>query len=73
MAMLDGNGHAFKGGNSVKMVCLRSEKGFIIEGKNLLPNGKNSFLLEKTPQPWSYESIHEATKCVFLVNKRRKT
>ena len=30
-------------------VCLASEKWSILKGKNLLPVGANSFLLEKTP------------------------
>ena len=36
----------FRGGNSVKMVLPPSEKGSILKGKNLLPEGANSFLLE---------------------------
>ena len=41
------NGYTFKGDNSVKMGCLLSEKSSSLKGKNLLPLGANSFLLEK--------------------------
>ena len=32
-----------------KLFCLPSEKGSTLKGKNLLPLGANSFLLEYTP------------------------
>ena len=34
-----------------KVICLRSEKESTLKGKNLLPKGENSFLLERTPFP----------------------
>ena len=33
----------------IKIIFLPSEKGSTQKGKNLLPNGANSFLLEQTP------------------------
>ena len=47
--MFKGKGYCFKGSNSFKIVFLPSGKGSSIKGKNLLPVGANSFLLEKTP------------------------
>ena len=35
-----------RGGNSVKVFCISSEKGSTLKGKNLLPLGANSSLLE---------------------------
>ena len=40
------NWYIFKGDNSLKFVLLPSEKGSTLKGKNLLPRGANSFLLE---------------------------
>ena len=42
------NGYTFKGGGAifVKSFCLPSEKGSTLKGKNLLPLGAGSFLLE---------------------------
>ena len=40
---------SFKGDNSIKIVLLPSIKGSTLKGKNLLPRGANSFLLEETP------------------------
>ena len=37
---------SFKGGNSVKIVLPPFRKGSTLKGKNLLPLGANSFLLE---------------------------
>ena len=41
-----GDGYIFKGGNSIKTSLLPSENGSTPKGKNLLPLGANSFLLE---------------------------
>ena len=40
------NGYIFKENNFVKIILLSSEKGSTLKGKNLLPLGANSFLLE---------------------------
>ena len=40
------NQYIFMGGNSVKIVCCRFEKESTLKGKNLLPVGANSFLLD---------------------------
>ena len=53
-----------------ELICLRSEKGSILKGKNLLPMGANNFLLEKIPcqkGPGVQESKMEVTKVVSLV------
>ena len=55
---------------TVKIVCLPSEKGSILKGKNLLPQGANSFLLELTPFQKGLgvqETKQELTKTVSLV------
>ena len=41
-----GNGYTLKGGNCQNWFYLSCEKGFSLKGKNLLPLGANSFLLE---------------------------
>ena len=38
----------FRGGYSIKTICLSSEKGSTQKGKNLLPLGANFFLFEQT-------------------------
>ena len=43
------NGYIFKGDQSDKWILLPSEKGPTLKGKNLLPIGANSFLLEEIP------------------------
>ena len=43
-----GGGRCWGGGISVKLFYLPSEKGSAVKGKNLLPLGANSFLLEQT-------------------------
>ena len=55
------------GGNSSSKVCLLSEKGSPLKGKDLLPVGANPFLLEYTPfKQWfcAQECSHEVTKVV---------
>ena len=54
------------GGNSVKNICLLSEKGSILKGKNLLPMTANPFLLGVLHVQQSKQA---AIKIVFLVNK----
>ena len=47
-----------------------SEKGFSLKGKNLLPMGANSFLLEYTPLQKSlavFETKHEVTEVLSLI------
>ena len=45
--LLKGNEYTFWGDTSVKLFC--SGKGSILKGKNLLPLGANSFVLEYIP------------------------
>ena len=55
-----------------KLFCLPSEKGSTLTGKNLLPMGANSFLLEWTPFQKGFgvqESKPKVTKVVSLVEK----
>ena len=59
----------------LKLFCLPSEKRSILKGKNLLPLGANSFLLEKTSSQkclGAQERKQEVTKVVSLVKKRQK-
>ena len=44
-----GSWNTFWGGNSGKIVLSSTKKGSTLKGKNLLPMGANSFLLEWTP------------------------
>ena len=69
---LKGNGYTFRDGNSVKILSPVSEKGSALKGKNLLPLGANSFLLDETlfqKGLGMQESKKEVTKVVFLVKK----
>ena len=53
-----------------KVFCLPSEKGSTLKGKNLLPVGANSFLLELIPFQKGFnllEHKEEVTKVVSLV------
>ena len=43
------NGHTIKVDNSCEIIFLPPENEFTLKGKNLLPLGANSFLLEVTP------------------------
>ena len=59
-----------------KQFYLPSEKGSTLKGKNLLPLGANSFLLEQTPFQKGYgkqESKLEVIKVVSLVKNGRKS
>ena len=58
------------------LFLLLSEKGSTLKGKNLLPLGANSFLLEQTlfqKGTGVPESKQEVTKVVFLVKNSRKS
>ena len=55
-----------------KLLCLSSEKGYILKVKNFLPMGANSFFLEQTPfQKWLgvQECKQEVTKVFSLITK----
>ena len=57
---------------TVKQFCLLLKKGSTLKGKNLLPLGANSFLLEKTPfqkGPGLQESEQKVTKVGSLDGK----
>ena len=45
---LKGNGYSFRDGNSEHSFAPPSEKGCTVKGKNLLPMGANTFLLQYT-------------------------
>ena len=70
------NGYTYTGGNSVKTFCLPSEKGSTQKGKNLLPLGANSFLLELTPIRNGVdvqESKQEVTEIAYLAKNGLKS
>ena len=64
--MVSGKGCNIRGSNSFKLFFASLfEKGAILKGKNKLPFGTHSFLLEQVPfqeAPVVHESNHEATK-----------
>ena len=66
LIIFKGNGYTLKGDNSViDFACF--EKGSTLKGKNLLPVGANSFLLEKIPLQKCLdlqESKQEVTSCL---------
>ena len=43
-----GNGYAFRGDDSIKIIFPLSEKGSPLKGRNFLPKRANSVLLKKT-------------------------
>ena len=62
LIIFKGNGYTLKGDNSViDFACF--EKGSALKGKNLLPMGANSFLLEKIPLQ-KYLGLQEVTSCL---------
>ena len=46
ICLFKGSSYTLRGGKSVILFCFPSEEGSILKGKNLLPLGGNSFLLE---------------------------
>ena len=63
--VIKGDAYIVRVGNSVKLILLPSEKESSLKGKNLLPVGANSFLLEKTP-------LAEGTWCAETKKKKKK-
>ena len=66
----------FKGHNSVRYFVPSSGKGSAPEGKNLLPLGANSFLLEQIPFQKGInvqENKQKVTKVVSLVKRGRQS